>query len=46
VLDIYFQQCSILVTARDLALMRLPRQQRREPITGVQALRADLVRRS
>jgi glutaminase len=44
VLDIYFQQCSILVTARDLALMGACLANTGvNPITGVQALRADLV---
>jgi glutaminase len=44
VLDIYFQQCSILVTARDLALMgACLANSGVNPITGVQALRTEHV---
>jgi glutaminase len=44
VLDIYFQQCSILVTARDLALMgACLANSGVNPITGVQALRSEHV---
>jgi glutaminase len=44
VLDIYFQQCSIRVTARDLALMGACLANGGvNPITGVQALKGELV---
>jgi glutaminase len=44
VLDIYFKQCSIQVTARDLALMGACLANAGvNPITGVQALKGELV---
>jgi glutaminase len=44
VLDIYFQQCSILVTARDLALMGAALANSGvNPITGVQAIKSEHV---
>lgn len=44
VLDVYFQQCSILVTARDLALMGASLANNGvNPITGVPALRPEHV---
>jgi glutaminase len=44
VLDVYFKQCSILVTARDLAAMGACLANGGvNPITGVQALRSELV---
>lgn len=46
VLDVYFQQCSILVTARDLALMGACLANNGvHPITGVRAIRAEYVQK-
>jgi glutaminase len=44
VVDLYFRQCSILVTARDLALMgACLANSGVNPVTGIKALRSDLV---
>jgi glutaminase len=44
-LDLYFQQCAVLVTGQDLAVMAATlANQGRHPITGVQAVDADYIR--
>jgi glutaminase len=47
VLDIYFRQCAILVTARDLAVMAAPLANRGvNPLTGVQVITPHIVART